>query len=285
MANSAPSTQHSSLHIGTAGWNYKEWAGTLYPEGMSDSKEMLAEYVKHFNTVELDSTFYGIPRPNVVTDWHQRTPASFTFAAKFPRIITHDKKLFNAQQETDEFLTNMAALGTKLGPLVMQFAYGFKPTDENYAALENYLGILPPATPDTNGGAHPYRYVVEVRHKGWLNDRLYNLLHSHNIALALTSSDAPWMPRYMDEATTDFVYIRWLGDADKPIEYRDRSEELKGWADIARKHLAEGREVWGYFNNQWAGYAPGSAADFLALLNPENSSPPAGEAGVREPTD
>ncbi len=270
MANqdSAPSTQHSALHVGTAGWNYKEWAGNFYPEGMSDSKTMLDEYVKHFQTVELDSTFYGIPRATSVADWQQRTPADFIFAAKFPRIITHDKKLFDAQAETDEFITTMAVLGSKMGPFVLQFPYSFKPTEENYAALETYLAALPPITAtDADGVVHPYRYAVEVRHKGWLGDKLYNILRFHNIALTLTSNAAPWLPRYLDVATTDFVYIRWLGEMDKPIEAQDRSEDLQKWAEIAKKMLAEGRTVWGYFNNQWAGHAPSSADEFIKLVN------------------
>jgi uncharacterized protein YecE (DUF72 family) len=268
MSNSALSTQHSALHIGTAGWNYRDWAGNFYPEGISDSKEMLDEYVKRFKTVELDSTFYGIPRPNTVADWHERTPPDFIFAAKFPRVITHDKKLFDTQAETDEFLTTMAALGAKMGPFVLQFPYSFKPTEENYAALETYVAALPPTTAtNEDGTVHPYRYAVEVRHKGWLDNKLYNILRFHNIALALTSSDAPWMPRYMDVATTDFVYMRWLGDLQEPITVRDRSEELQKWAEIAKKLLTDGHKVWGYFNNQWAGHAPTSTEEFIELVN------------------
>lgn len=255
----------ATLHIGTAGWNYKEWVGNFYAAGMSDSKAMLEEYARHFDSVELDTTFYGVPRATTISDWRERTPANFHFAAKFPRTITHERRLYAAAVPTAEFLDAIGGLGAKLGPLVLQFPYSFKPTAENYAALEEYLAALP--TTLAEQPSVPYRYAVEVRHKGWLDERLYRVLRFHNVALALTSSDTPWLPRYSEVATADFVYIRWLGAVDKLIVERERSEDLQGWAAIAQKHLTEGRDVWGYFNNQWAGYAPGSADAFIKLVN------------------
>ncbi len=259
--------QISNLHIGTAGWNYREWVGNFYPTG-TKAEAMFAYYATRFDTVELDTTFYGIPRPTTVAGWRERATPGFTFAAKFPRLITHDKKLHDAAMETAEFLTTMAGLGDKMGPFVLQFPYSFKPSDDNLAALTAYLANLPATSV---GDGLRYRYAVEVRHKGWLTDTLYDLLRAHNVALVLTSLDQPWMPQYMDTVTADFSYIRWLGNIEGPIQpddhiVADRSADLQRWAEITRDILKGGREVWGYFNNHWAGYSPGSAEQFLALI-------------------
>src|ERR687887_1637926 len=100
----------SKLYLGTQGWSYKDWLGVFYPKG-TDQGDYLEEYAKHFNTVEIDSTFYAIPRETTVQGWRERTPAGFVFAAKFPQMITHEKMLADAQMETHAFLATMGLLG------------------------------------------------------------------------------------------------------------------------------------------------------------------------------
>lgn len=110
----------SILFVGTQGWSYSSWVGPFYPEGTS-AGGYLAEYARHFPTVELDTTFYAIPKPSLVDHWDWSTPEGFIFSAKFSKIITHEKKLIDCDREASNFLMTLSRLDQKLGPLVLQF--------------------------------------------------------------------------------------------------------------------------------------------------------------------
>ncbi|MBF8255626.1 MAG: protein of unknown function DUF72 [Anaerolineales bacterium] len=128
------------LLLGTQGFAFDDWVGPFYPPGTAKA-DYLARYADHFHTVEIDSTFYGTPRPAVVRGWYDRTPADFVFAAKFPRAITHDKQLAEAESEGAEFVTVMQGLGEKLAVLTLQFAFDFEPAQ--WPRLEHFLEGLP----------------------------------------------------------------------------------------------------------------------------------------------
>ena len=115
-----------ALHVGTMGWSYGFWKGTFYPEKLP-SNEFLGYYARQFGTVEVDSTFYRIPRTQTVTDWKEQTPDGFVFSLKFPQVITHVKMLEDCQEETKVFLERVSLLKEKLGVLLLQFPYAFKP--------------------------------------------------------------------------------------------------------------------------------------------------------------
>ena len=119
-------SKQGNLFLGTQGFSFKDWVGPFYPTG-TKQKTFLEEYTKYFPTVEIDSTFYGVPRDTTIQSWHQRTPDEFLFAAKFPRLITHDKKLDRAQGDAEHFVRTMQGLGDKLAVLTLQFAYDFTP--------------------------------------------------------------------------------------------------------------------------------------------------------------
>src|ERR671921_479125 len=177
-----------NLYLGTSGWSYSDWEGTLYPEAIP-SGSRLAEYVKRFATVEIDSTFYGTPRRSTVQKWREISPEGFLFAAKFPQEVTHDLNLVDANAKTENFLRTMAGLGDRLGPLLLQLPPSF--TVEGMGVLEDFLSTLPPGP----------RYAVEVRHRSWLGSDLPEMLREQRVALTLV--DYPRMPR-MDGATADF---------------------------------------------------------------------------------
>jgi uncharacterized protein YecE (DUF72 family) len=246
------------LYLGTQSWSHKEWVGPFYPEGTTPT-QYITEYAHHFNSVEIDSTFYGIPRETTVYAWRDRTPDGFIFAAKFPQVITHEKMLADAQMETQVFLATMSLLGEKLGPLLLQFSYEFGP--DKLQMLDTYLAELPPG----------YRVAVEVRNRRWLQPEFFDLLKRHQVALAL--QDLYYMPRHA-ETTAPFTYIRWLGDRQRLTRFDhiqlDRSKEQAWWAEQVRAMLDRGMIVYGYFNDQWAGHAPASVRQFHALVN----SPP-----------
>ncbi len=242
------------LLLGTQGFAFDDWVGPFYPPG-TPKAAYLERYAERFATVEIDSTFYGTPRPSVVRGWYDRTPAGFLFAAKFPRTITHDKKLVEAEAEADEFVAVMQLLEDKLGLLTLQFAYDFEPG--RLALLDRFLGRLPPGP----------RYAVEVRNRKWLTRDLDAMLSSRGAALVL--QDLHYMPK-VDWLTAPFTVIRWLGrrsDIERFDHLQiDRSRELTTWAGRVRDYLEAGVDVFGYFNNHYAGHSPGSVRQFETLI-------------------
>lgn len=261
------SPPNSNLHIGTSSWSSEDWVGVFYPPGTS-AAGYLSEYAKHFDTVEVDSTFYRTPSASMVKNWRDRTPPGFLFAAKVPRTITHDKVLEDCSAELKEFLGVMDVLGDKLGPLLFQFPYfnkqAFAKADDFLSRLEPFLAKLPSG----------YPFAVELRNKSWIGPRLLDILRKRKIAMALI--DHPWMipinqlAAKFDLVTADFAYIRWLGDRtgieektqqwDRILVNRER--EMEVWIPEIRGLLARRTRVYGYFNNHYAGFAPGSITLF-----------------------
>jgi uncharacterized protein YecE (DUF72 family) len=242
------------LYLGTSGWSYADWEGTIYPQGIP-SGSRLAEYVKHYATVEIDSSFYGAPRRSTVQKWREISPEGFLFAAKFPQEVTHEKNLVGAERETQNFVRTMADLGDRLGPLLLQLPPSF--TVEGMGVLEDFLKTLP-------GG---FRYAVEVRHRSWLGSDLPEMLGEHGAALTLI--DYPRMPR-MHEATADFSYIRWLGDrrefpAGHTHPKKERDEDLRWWAEVVGGFLEEGKTVFAYANNHYQNHSPSTLERFLEI--------------------
>ena len=237
------------------GWSYSFWRGNFYPENLS-SKEFLAYYAKQFNTVEVDSTFYRIPRKQNVVDWKEQTPSGFLFSLKFPRIITHVKMLKDCQEEARVFLDRVGLLQEKLGPLLLQFPYAFG--NEHVPLLREFLDTLPKEC----------RYVVEIRNKKLLSDSFYSILRNSDAVLAWV--DSPFMPP-INEVTSDFIYIRWEGDRRTVngtlgrIEV-DRTTHIKSWADKIKQFLDRQTEVFGYFSKYYSGHPPADAHELLKAV-------------------
>jgi uncharacterized protein YecE (DUF72 family) len=243
------------LHLGTQGFAFDDWVGPFYPPG-TPKHDYLGEYARRLSTVEIDATFYGPPRPEVVTGWRERTPPGFLFAAKFPKSITHDQKLDGSHTEAEAFVRTMQLLGEKLALLTLQFAYDFTP--DLLPRLEAFLARLPPGP----------RYAVEVRNRTWLTPALGETLSTHNVALVL--QDLYYMPR-MDWITAGFTVIRWLGrrsDIERFDRIQiDRTREMTTWAERVRRFIEDGIDVYGYFNNHYAGHSPASVRLFEGILS------------------
>jgi uncharacterized protein YecE (DUF72 family) len=247
-----------NLYLGTSGWSYADWEGTLYPEALP-SASRLAEYVKRFATVEIDSTFYGTPRRSTVEKWREIVPEGFLFAAKVPQEVTHEKNLVDTRSEVETFVQTMQVLEDRLGPLLLQLPPSF--TVEGMGVLEDFLSTLPQGP----------RYAVEVRHTSWLGSDLPALLREHGVALTLI--DYPRMPR-MEEATTDFSYIRWLGNRREFPEghthlKKNRDDDLLWWSDLVDSFLQEGRTVFAYANNHYQNHSPSTLDRFLEIRRGE----------------
>ncbi|HEX5851127.1 MAG TPA: DUF72 domain-containing protein [Rubrobacter sp.] len=169
--------------------------------------------------------------------------------------ITHEQNLVNVEAETENFVRTMAGLGDRLGPLLLQLPPSF--TVEGMGVLEDFL----------NGPPEDFRYAVEVRHRSWLGSDLPVMLRERGVALTLI--DYPRMPR-MDQATADFVYIRWLGNRREFPEghtrlKKERDEDLRWWSNLVGRFLEEGRTVFGYANNHYQNHSPSTLARFLEL--------------------
>jgi len=246
----------TNLFLGTQGWAYKSWVGTFYPQGTSPDN-YLSEYARHFHAIEIDSTYYAIPRARSVEQWRDATPAHFRFAAKFPQVITHEKMLKDAERETEQFLSTIALLGEKLGPLLLQFPYTFTPDQRD--TLARYLAALPTQ----------FRYAVEVRQRGWLNDAFFDLLKQHRVAYAI--SDYGYMPR-LARVTTDFAYIRLLGNRkDFKDEQFDRvrlnrDADLARWSDLIVELNEKGVAVWAFVNNRYQGHSPATVRALMERI-------------------
>ena len=242
------------LYLGTCGWSYADWEGTLYPEGLQAASR-LAEYAKHYATVEIDSIFYGTPRGTTVERWRKVAPRGFLYAAKFPQEVTHERNLVGSEAEAERFVRTMAELGDRLGPLLLQLPPSFNV--EGMGVLEDFLKRLPEG----------FRYAVEVRHRSWLGSDLPEMLRERGAALTLI--DYPRMPR-MEETTADFSYIRWLGDRREFPEghthlKKERDEDLRWWAGVVDRFLQEGKTVFAYANNHYQNHSPSTVERFLKL--------------------
>lgn len=240
------------VRIGTQGWNYDAWAGPFYPDETRPA-DFLRVYSRAFDTVEVDSTFYGLPPASTLRDWAGRVPDEFQFALKLSQEITHENRLRNVAVALELFFDRVRELGAKLGPVLAQLGPDLAPAE--LPALATFLPLLP----------RDIRVAVEFRHRGWIHDGVLALLAEHNVALALT--DARWIPRktmlaLAERPTADFTYIRWMGPDRDIVDYSrvqvDRSREIEGWARVLRG-IATKVEVYGYFNNHFAGHSPASA--------------------------
>jgi uncharacterized protein YecE (DUF72 family) len=242
------------LYIGTQGFSFKDWVGSFYPPDTTPDS-YLEIYSSQFHTVEVDSTFYGIPKATTVAGWRRRTPQDFRFSAKFPQVITHKRMLIDCEQVTEHFVRVMEGLGEKLGPLLLQFSYKFEPDRIDH--LLNYLDALPT----------DLKFAVEIRNRDWYDTSLCDALKERGVALAL--HDLYYMPR-REEVTADFVYVRWLGRRAGLKTFDrvqlDRRDEETWWAERTSRFLDQGLTVYGYFNNHWAGHSPASARGFLERL-------------------
>ncbi len=234
----------ADIFLGTQGFSYKDWVGVFYPPKTSN-KDFLPFYSKVFDTVELDTTFYAVPRKSTVEGWHANTPKHFQFACKLPQVITHEKHLNDAGTELRAFLRVMDTLGDKLGPILIQ-----NPPQFHYDEVENlksFLKLLPEG----------YQFAAEFRHRSWLRTDVYDLLREHNVAWA--NIDLYYMPKTL-QVTADFTYIRWFGKHGQFREFDkiqvDRSKGIERWANNIRGLSKDVERVYGYFNNEYAGYAP-----------------------------
>lgn len=261
----------ASVRLGTQGWNYPAWIGPFYPPG-TRRPDMLALYARAFATVEVDSTFYGVPAEPIVRAWRERVPPDFRFALKVPQQVTHELRLVGTEDLVHRFLERVDLLEDRVGPILVQLPPDFVPSAATRDAFGQFIGRLP--------GSH--RWAVEFRDAGWITQETMDVLAGRNVALALTEArwiKHGWMRKLAERPTADFGYIRWLGPDRHITDYStvqvERDAELDAWSEAIRSLGARVREVYGYANNHWQGHSPESVRRLQGRLGLRVTDPAA----------
>jgi uncharacterized protein YecE (DUF72 family) len=237
------------VRIGCSGWMYDDWRGRLYP-AREPKRRWLELYAAHFDTVEVNNTFYRLARPEMVRGWVEQTPPGFLFAVKASRYLTHVRRLKDIEQPIRRFYEPLQALidSDRLGPVLWQLPQNFHRDDER---LKGWLELLP-------DGMH----TIEFRHESWFAPEVMELLRARGVAL--TIGDHPKRPFQSLEATAPWRFVRFhYGSRGRGGNYS--ATELEQWA----RRIAQWRrreEVFAYFNNDWNGFAPDNAKSLRRRL-------------------
>jgi uncharacterized protein YecE (DUF72 family) len=281
MVQNAPAaTGDNSIRIGTCAWSFDDWRGAFYPEHLP-ATEWLQYYARHYSTVEVDSTFYHPPATHVTAHWAEVTPDGFVFSPKLPREITHERKLRDWREPFDAFVAGIQPLGQKLGSVLIQLPPYFEPRHDEHA-LRDFVRHLPPEI----------RFAIEFRNPAWHMPRFAHLLEEHRVCWVW--NDVTTLEHSSEAAfgfwpqTTDFVYLRLMGDLDSKYDpvagerihhYREimwpRDAALDNWAEKIRSALQHGQRALVYSSNHFEGFAPASAVRLgrklgLAMELPSN---------------
>ena len=282
------SERPTALLHGTSSWHEKSWVGGFYPEG-TRQKDWLSYYATQFGTVEVDSTYYGVPRATTVDGWLNRTPDGFVMCAKFPRGIVHAGEGPRPEQdallvpdrvggELDEFLTVMRRLGDRCGPLVLQFPHFSRTVFEDLDAFLPRLDSFVASLPDD------FRYAVEIRNRAWMTSPLLDVLRRHRVALVWTEivnmPHPAELAASLDLVTTDFIYARLIGDR-RALDAKtdrfdrvvmDRGANLRRWAQVLKDTLPRIPTAYVYANNHYAGHAPETIRTLIRMLREEEDA-------------
>jgi len=235
-----------TIRIGTSGWTYPHWQEVFYPPDWSKSR-WLEYYAQHFDTVELNATFYRLPKPKTFENWNKRTPDRFLWSVKGSKYITHTKRLKDPVEPLDRLYGAAAGLGEKLGVVLFQLPPSLVFDEKTF---KEFCGVLNPNL----------RHALEVRHASWISDQVFDLLKEYNMAFCI--ADTAGRYPYHEVVTTDFVYIRLHGS--RKLYASDYSEEeLQVWAE---KIKAWAKDTFVYFDNDFEGHAVRNARRLKEIL-------------------
>jgi uncharacterized protein YecE (DUF72 family) len=302
----------ADFRIGISGWTYPPWRGVFYPEKWPQKREL--EYAsRQVNSIEINGTFYSLQRPESFHAWHEATPDDFVFSVKGPRFITHIRRLKDAEAPLANFFASgVLRLAEKLGPILWQLPPNFQYDREK---METFFNQLPR---DTDAAASlarrhdkrlngrvwlraearmPLRHALEVRHASFENDGLIKLLRAHDIALVIADTAGKWP--FMEDVTSDFVYLRLHGDEKLYVSgYTDDAlkswtRKIRSWSKGATPTGAKllgprpsprkaGRDIFVYFDNDVKVHAPFDAMKLAHSLGKRPPAPQDPEKGRRK---
>ena len=243
LGNSAPLVLNGlmNFHVGTSGYSYKEWKGKFYPKDLSPN-QMLPYYAERFSAVEINNTFYRMPKASVLESWAGQVPDEFKFALKAPQRITHFQRLKDAGDSVSDFLRITAVLKDRLGPLLFGLPPNFK---KDVPRLREFLGLLQPG----------FRTAFEFRHESWYHQEVFDLLREHQVALCIAQAeDSVEVPLV---STADWGYLRL-----RMPKYSDA--DMKSW--IEKIQGQKWKDVFVFFKHEEEATGPKFAMKFSGLI-------------------
>jgi uncharacterized protein YecE (DUF72 family) len=284
------------IRVGISGWRYSGWRGKFYPAELPQKREL--EYAsRQVNSIEINGSFYSLQRPENYHTWHEATPADFVFSVKASRFLTHMRRLKNADTALANFLASgILRLREKLGPILWQLPPNFA---YDRARLEAFFRSLPRTTTEAAALARehdskvagraytesececPLRHALEVRHPSFEDRDFITLLREHNVALVVADTAGKWP--FLEDVTSDFVYVRLHGDTElyvsgyTPAALQNWARKVRAWAagrtPASAKLVAPrpnprsiGRDVFVYFDNDAKVHAPFDAISLMRRL-------------------
>ena len=239
-------TRTPTFRVGCSGWQYKHWKGDFYPPDLPQ-REWLAYYARHFDTVEVNNSFYRLPGEGVFDSWRSRTPPAFVFAVKASRFLTHMKKLKDPEEPIESLFSRTRELRGKLGPVLYQLP---RQMQKNVERLAGFLALLPKRI----------KHAIEFRDPSWYDDEVLRMLQRHRVALCLHDMPGSATPRLV---TSRFSYVRFHGATGR-YDGAYPQPLLEEWAEWL---ASSGHPAFVYFNNDVGGHAPRDAARLRGLLS------------------
>jgi len=260
------------IRIGTSGWHYEDWSGRFYPPDLP-KKKWFEYYSKHFDTVEVNNTFYHLPKEKTFENWRKQAPENFLFTVKASRYITHVKRLKDPQEPLERFFERAILLQAHLGPVLYQLPPGFH---KDLARLKDFLQALQNVIlnaakrseesltrrPDSSSASARLKRpakrnkdltkaVFEFRHESWFSQDTYDLLSKFNAAFCIHDLVGIHTPRVI---TGDIIYIRFHGPTGKYAGNYSKAA-LRNWAKWIKDNLEGKKALYAYFNNDYNAYA------------------------------
>jgi uncharacterized protein YecE (DUF72 family) len=236
------------VRVGTSGWEYRHWVGTFYPRDLPRERR-LEFYAEHFDTVELNNSFYRLPEADDFGAWARRVPDGFAFAVKASRYLTHLRRLREPREPLDRLWSRARRLDDRLGPMLYQLPPRWRP---NYDRLAAFLAAIPPDR----------EQAIEIRDRRWYGRQLNALLTDAEVGLCLHDM-AGSAPR--PERVGPLVYVRFHGSGAR-YGGAYSPQRLTAWAERMARWAHEGWPVWAYFNNDIGGHAVRDADRLRSLL-------------------
>jgi uncharacterized protein YecE (DUF72 family) len=239
----------ADIRIGTSGYHYKHWIGPFYPPKTPPAK-MLDFYARHFDTLELNNSFYRLPEVSAFSAWRDATPRNFIFAVKASRFITHNKKLKDPENALENLLPRAEHLRRKLGPVLFQLPPKWR---INIARLEALLEILP----------RKHRYAFEFRELSWITPEVNRVLRRFNAAFCVYELAGYRSPFHI---TADFAYVRLHGPGAGKYQGSYSRAALRAWGQRIRLWAESLKAVYVYFDNDQAGHAAQNALTLRKMV-------------------
>jgi uncharacterized protein YecE (DUF72 family) len=249
IADISQPNMKADIRIGTSGYHYKHWVGPFYPAKTPPSK-MLEHYIRHFDTLELNNSFYRLPTIAAFESWRDSTPKNFVFSVKASRYITHNKKLKDPENALDNILPRAEHLGRKLGPVLFQLPPRWK---VNIGRLEALLEILP----------REHRYAFEFRELSWITPEVNRLLRRYNAAFCIYELAGYHSPC---DITADFTYVRLHGPGAGKYQGSYSRAQLRDWSRRIQEWSETLKAIYVYFDNDQAGYAAQNALQLREMV-------------------